>query len=120
MMVSEKAQAAIGVLLKIAREERAALAEDLADVAAARRAAEASFEKLADDDNAPQDERALMRRRRLARTLAALEAAELAAREKLERARGLASRLETLTVSGAEVRPDRNRPYFSGAQRLAG
>ncbi len=120
MIVSEKAQAAIGVLLKIAREERAALAEDLADVAAARRAAEASFEKLLENDGNPLDEWVLSRRRRLARAIAALEASELAAREKLEAAHGLAGRLETLAGSGAEARPDRNLPDFSGARLQAG
>lgn len=98
MIVTEKAQAALTTLLKLAREERASIIEDLADVAAAKRSAEAALVTL-EQAFGPHGERDLARKRRLARALASLEEAEREAREKLDAAAGLASRLEALTVS---------------------
>lgn len=98
MIVTEKAQTALATLLKLAREERAALFEDLADIAAAKRSAELALVTLA-QSYGPQGERDLARKRRLVRALAALDDAEREAGEKLGAAAGLASWLEALTVS---------------------
>lgn len=116
MIVTDKAQAALGVLLKLAREERAALVEDLADVAAAKRSAQAALAALT-QSSSPQDERDLARKRRLARALAALEGAEQEAREKFDAAAGLACRLEALTCSARRAPAARENP--APAARLA-
>ena len=116
VLITEKTQAALSVLLKLAREERAALTEDLADVAIAKRSAEAALVTLA-QSYGPQGERDLARKRRLARALAALDDAEQEAREKLEAAAGLASRLEALTFSPR--RAPAGPEYPVSAARLA-
>ncbi len=82
-------------LLRLAREEHAALREDLRDLGAARKAAELSL---------AQTGVAVARRRRIMAMLATYEAAESAAREKLAEAAGQARRLEMLMRGQASRR----------------
>lgn len=77
---------ALNTLLKIAREEHAVLREDLADLAAARKAAELSLEQLRNGAGPQAGEQALLRRRRIEVMLATYEQAETEAREKISTA----------------------------------
>jgi len=109
MIVTDKTRAAISALLKIAREERAALTEDLADIARARAAAETSLKALAPESGPINCEGALARRRKLAVMLMTFEQAEEDAQEKLEEANLASARLEAVIArtlnAGGEAGP---------------
>ena len=103
MIVTAKLRSALKRLLTLAREERAALREDLADVAEARQAAERSLAQIDCAKDGGGAESALARGRRLRAMLATLEQAEADAQEKLAAAAGLAAQLEaqmTLVEAG--------------------
>ncbi|PQA89095.1 hypothetical protein [Hyphococcus luteus] len=102
MIIAEKDRIALEKLLRLAREEGAVLSEDLADIAAARTAAEISLRRL--DEAGPGGEHGPARRRRLAVTLATLDRAEAEIREKLETASALAIRFEALMARDAQPR----------------
>jgi len=88
MMITDKTQAALAQLLRLAREEHAAVAQDLIDIAGARRAAIRSLANLTGDVAS------LARRRRVRVMLTTYEMAEAAAQEKLGDAQDAARRLE--------------------------
>ncbi|WP_375206699.1 hypothetical protein [Hyphococcus sp.] len=90
MLTTGKEHSALLKLLRLAREEHAALREDLADLAIARQAAERSLSHA--------DVTASARRRRVMAILATYETAEQAAREKLAAASARAGRLEALVA----------------------
>ena len=91
-MLDRKARLALDKLVRLAREDCADLREDLADIASARLATEASLGRL--DGGEAGAARDWMRRQSLAASLATLEDAEAAARDKLETTTSLIIRLE--------------------------
>lgn len=99
MIGKEKEHRALVTLLRIAREERAALREDLAEICDARRAAELCLAQLETDASA--DERLVARRLKIAAMLATYEQAEDEARRKLRAASDSARNLENLVESAA-------------------
>ncbi|MFC2952004.1 hypothetical protein ACFOOP_08690 [Marinicaulis aureus] len=84
-------------LLRIAREEHAALREDLVEISDARQAAELCLAQLEKD--ACADDRRAARRLKIAAMLATYEQAEEAARRKLRAASDSAQQLEKLVGS---------------------
>lgn len=90
MLATGKEYGALLKLLRLAREEHAALREDLADLSIARKAAEQSLAHSGAAEPA--------RRRRVMAILATCETAEQAAREKLAAASARAGRLEALVA----------------------
>lgn len=99
MMVTGKELNGLATLLRLAREERAALSEDLDDLLAARKAAEQS---LAQSENLAGEGGA--RRRRILAMLATYEDAEIAAREKLVAALERTRRFEALIAQSGMKR----------------
>ena len=111
MMMTGKELNALATLLKLAREERAALDQDLLDLGAARKAAERSLAQ-----SATAGERGDARRRRIMAMLATYQDAETAAREKrssaIERTRQLEAMIAHTgakrTAAGFEIRAATN------------
>ncbi|WP_428407994.1 hypothetical protein [Hyphococcus sp.] len=115
MMMTEKELTALATLLRLAREERAALAEDLDDLLAASEAAERSLALSSIAPAVPAGDNGARRRRILA-MLATYEEAEAAAREKLMAATERALQLEALmSQSGTEKLFGAARPKLAAA-----
>jgi len=86
-------------LLRLAREEHAALREDLAEISDARQAAELCLAQLVKDAGA--DDRRAARRLKIASMLATYEQAEEEAERKLRAASDSARELEKLVGNAA-------------------
>ncbi len=96
MVGDEKEHGALVRLLRLAREEHAALRVDLADISDARKAAELSLAQLDANASADVGDRHANRRLKLAAMLTTYEQAEEAAQERLTAASDSARRLENL------------------------
>ncbi len=113
MIGKEKEHRALVTLLRIAREERAALREDLAEICDARQAAELCLAQLHKDTGA--NERLAARRLKIAAMLATYEQAEEEARRKLSAASDSARNLEKLVGNA----PGAPAPWAPMMGRLA-
>ena len=115
MVGDKKEHTALVRLLRLAREEHAALREDLADLKSARKAAELSLAQLDGKARTDAGDRHASRRLKLAAMLTTYEQAEEAVQKKLTAASDSARRLENLMVkTGVTTAP----LFFRAAAKL--